>query len=561
MMDHHAFLLAAAGLLLAGCSDNELHKLDGSGLDRPSIVANPGHVDFGEVPFSETRTESVTLTNEGSQSLVLRDIQIEGPTSYTFTWPDPVDRLGPGEETDLLVSYAPLSASEDGRILVSSNDPVTPALPVPLSGSAAYGALVITPNPVEFGGVEVGDFTTEVATLANLGGDDLTVSTLGVLGEAFTLVDGPAPPFALGPGDEVALTLRFDGITEGVFEGTIYAESDTPVPQTTAELVGSSGVGDITGRICGPDGDGDSWVVGARVWVAGQFGGGDEFMVEDFTDDEGFFLLEQVPAGEWTVTVEKGSWSTTFDVTCGGGTTELAEPECLDPDSAHVAVVTGEYDHVAGILNGMGVDYDVYTGTNNTYLELLRDPELMSTYDIIFFNCGMSFSWLSYESEVVANLQAYVADGGSVYASDWAFGLVEASWPDILDLYGTDRVWDPSNWDGSGDLAPYVGYVLNVTADVIDTIMQGALGSATASITFDLDAWVVVEEAGSQGAPLLRGDVMVYNDDFSDTFAVPDVPLAVRGQPGGTVIYTSFHNEQQATSDMIKALEEIILSL
>ena len=42
---------------------------------------------------------------------------------------------------------------------------------------------------------------------------------------------------------------------------------------------------------------------------------------------------------------------------------------------------------------------------------------------------------------------------------------------------------------------------------------------------------------------------------------VSSAPLAVRFDKGGTALYTTFHNETQATIDMEKLLEEIILSL
>ncbi len=553
-------IMAWSGLhALSACTENNLGALKGTGEQRASLIPDPVAVDFGTVPFSEDRTEVVTLTNVGSQAVRIDGMRVDGASSFSFTWPDPIDLLPPGDETEVLVTYVPAATSEDGRLVVASTDPVHPELRVPLTGSVAYGALAWEPDPIDFGGMELGESVARDATLVNVGEDAVEVHNIGLLGGGYTLVDAPSTPFTLEPGAAAEVSLRFDAMAEGWFEGLIWADSDAPVAQVDAALEAGVGVGDVEGQICGPNGEG--WAVGARVWITGEDGTG-TWIAEDVTDEEGSFFLEQVRAGVHTVNVQKGSWTTDFEIEVrGGGTTELAEPECLDPGSAKVAVVTGEFDHVGTLLTDLGIDFDTYSGTNGDYLDLLEDAEMMSEYDIIFFNCGMSFGWLSDPEDVVANLRAYVADGGSVYASDWAYGIVEAAWPAAVDFIGTDRVWDPNNWDGSSDISPYLGAVTAVDADVVDSVMRGAIGSSTARVVFDLDAWVAIEAPGTSGAPLLTATVPVYNSDFSSTYQIQDVPLAVRSEPGGTVIYTAFHNDQQPTDDMVRALQEIILSL
>ncbi len=100
----------------------------------------------------------------------------------------------------------------------------------------------------------------------------------------------------------------------------------------------------VTGRICDPSG-GD-WVVGALVYVDADVDGdgtGDVY-VEDLTDVDGRFTLTGLPAGTWTVYVEKGSFATNFDVTLNGGMYELPDPECLLPPEIVVAAEAGDID-------------------------------------------------------------------------------------------------------------------------------------------------------------------------------------------------------------------------
>src|SRR5262245_18911886 len=101
------------------------------------------------------------------------------------------------------------------------------------------------------------------------------------------------------------------------------------------------------------------------------------------------------------------------------------------------------YDKIQDLLDDLGLDYDVIKGVSgNDHVQFLRDPSALAKYDLVFFNCGLSENWTQYREEVSANLENYVKNGGSVYASDWAFLLVERTWPDEIDFHGDDT----DNW-------------------------------------------------------------------------------------------------------------------
>ena len=80
------------------------------------------------------------------------------------------------------------------------------------------------------------------------------------------------------------------------------------------KIFGYSGAGDIIGRIC--DTAGDGWVVGATVWVSIDLDGDgvEDMNIEATTDGDGYFTLEEVPPGTHIIMVEKGSFSTSFQV-------------------------------------------------------------------------------------------------------------------------------------------------------------------------------------------------------------------------------------------------------
>jgi len=301
--------------------------------------------------------------------------------------------------------------------------------------------------------------------------------------------------------------------------------------------------GTIRGRICGPDGS--HWIVGAQVSV--DLGRGD--MASTLTDADGYFDLD-LPAGDWDVVVTKGSFSVTFPVTVvAGKTTDLPEDECIAQGDLRIAVIPGTFDHVETLLDDLGIQYDLVSAYGVS--SLLRDPSRLRAYDVLFFNCGMDDSWTWLDTaQVGQNLHDFVAGGGSIYASDWAYYTVEAAFPDMNTFYGDDT------YPGDAE----VGETGNVTAQILDPVTEQNFGSSTALINYDLPSWVVMTQT-NQGDVLLQGTVTVY--DYTRGTRTMTGPLASRMATagGGTVLYTTFHTEAQNTTDMERLLQEFILSL
>ena len=309
--------------------------------------------------------------------------------------------------------------------------------------------------------------------------------------------------------------------------------------------------GDVQGRICAPDGE--TWVSGATVYVDTEWG-----RLETTTDQDGFFKLEGVPVGNQIVEVEKGSFTTSISVTIAADEVlQLASSECVG--DVDIAVVTGSYDNIQSILERLNIPYDEIAGTWDMYgssttldvIDFLRDPARLAEYDIIFFNCGMDDMW-TLESDLMQNLQDYVGNGGSIYASDQAYYVLEGPFPDAADFVGNDNE----------QYSAYVGSMGHVEGSILNTSLKSALGKDFADINYDLESWASIEAAG-EAEVLIEGEFQWM--DWSAYDSGPNTtrgPLAVRHEYGdGVVLYTTFHNEPQLTDDMDNLLKEFVLSL
>ena len=347
---------------------------------------------------------------------------------------------------------------------------------------------------------------------------------------------------------------EYDLKGDGGLSGATDGEGD-PTGDGGDGEVGAPGTfdGGIRGRVCDPGG---GWVVGAYVYTTYDSTGDGEHdaRAEDETDVNGAYELTGIPVDrDYTVYAIKGSFEASFDVSVGSGMTEIPSDECmLEPPD--IAVVTGDYDHIEDIIGGMGFEYTEIDGqyTTGEYLTFLRNPAAMAEFDIIFFNCGAGMDWLYTDADLVrANIREFVANGGSIYASDWAYYYIEAPFPSFMDFYGADESY------GSAQ----VGAAGSVTGRVLDPAMEVIIGSAAADINFDLDMWVAMEAVSSDTEVLISADIPVWTTWSYETLS--NVPIAARFDYGeGRVLYTAFHNEHAATTlDMTDILEEIILSL
>ncbi|HEY1101599.1 MAG TPA: carboxypeptidase-like regulatory domain-containing protein, partial [Myxococcota bacterium] len=226
---------------------------------------------------------------------------------------------------------------------------------------------------------------------------------------------------------------------------TVSLGTTTTLPAVTCEPPAvPDEAGTVAGRVCAPDGE--TWLSGAEVYV--ELADGTRVAVT--TDADGRYTLINVPVGRQTVHVVKGSFTSNFQVDVyEDQTTTVPEDECtITPVGLRVAVVTGTYDHVEDVLTSIGVEADhidiyesFYGGFSNWVDQLLVPAGVLEQYDIVFLNCGLAdtkFFGQFRSQQAIDRLRTFVANGGSVYASDWAYNVVEAVWPDFIDFLGDE---------------------------------------------------------------------------------------------------------------------------
>lgn len=321
--------------------------------------------------------------------------------------------------------------------------------------------------------------------------------------------------------------------------------------------------GSISGRVCDPSGR--TWLQGATAYVNLVDEGGVVYETrQSVTDAEGRWSLTELPGDvEYDLFVQYGTDVLQHEPiwVASGDSVELEEPECFDPLSLEIAIVTGSYDNFDVVLTQLGfVNYTTIDGLDGATLSsFLGDPSALAEYDIIFFNGGHQEDGVIYDLENpenpvvaanVANIRAYVEAGGTVYGSDWAYDVVELAFPDQLNFVGADEVPNDAQ---RGD------YEL-VNAAISDANLASYLGKEYMEVQFDLPVWPPIESTSSSVSVHLTGTVP-YSDGMSE-YTLTAAPLLVSFNAGqGKVVFSTFRVVPNANDDLRNTLQYIMYNL
>ena len=210
-------------------------------------------------------------------------------------------------------------------------------------------------------------------------------------------------------------------------------------------------------------------------------------------DQNGVFTLE-APAGNRHLTIQSGDGSmfrTEMDVVVKENqTTAIASQPVSLTQVATLAYIPGVYDKIENIL----VDSLGYTATAITW-HTLDTLSTIAAYDAIFINCTSTSDMPADRVLSDQNLADYVANGGSLYLSDWAVGYLvgtATSSSDLCSIHPTGGFIADSLLctRKTGD----VGSIMNT--NITSASLQAYLNQTTINeIYYNLGAWEQINYA------------------------------------------------------------------
>ncbi|MCX7944366.1 MAG: choice-of-anchor D domain-containing protein [Deltaproteobacteria bacterium] len=187
-------------------SPNGYVTVKGEGKEGPScsLVVDPVELDMGSVMEGKTSSEkAVMLTNKGEIDCNITSfVKIQGPDSFKMTRPDFSNgaTIKPGQSLNVYFTYTPsIIGVEQSRWRLTSNDKVRPNQDVVLKGEGTKTlpcSIEATPNPIQFGLVQLGTSKVVSVTIKNVGNQNCLITGLKLdpnSSPTFTIGNFPIP--------------------------------------------------------------------------------------------------------------------------------------------------------------------------------------------------------------------------------------------------------------------------------------------------------------------------------------------------------------------------------
>jgi hypothetical protein len=115
-------------------------QLTGRGISAPNIEVTPASLDFGKVQINTTHDKTVTIKNTGTKVLYISSITISGSQAFTIV-SQSLTQVPEGEARNVTVRFSPTGELPyAGNLIISSDDPDTPSIQVPLTGEGTSQA-------------------------------------------------------------------------------------------------------------------------------------------------------------------------------------------------------------------------------------------------------------------------------------------------------------------------------------------------------------------------------------------------------------------------------------
>jgi hypothetical protein len=204
-----AFFLMAAG----ACTCAPTNQTTGSEGILEVDRAKTG-VDFGKIRLGDIKRVELTLFNRGRSRLKITSIE-RVSLAASFRIAQPPGEIAPDASAKLAVSFAPEEVgAAHGTLLIKTDSTELPEVSIALSGEGVETKIVITPEILDFGLVEVEARETRSITLRNDGviAEDVQVTSLAENSPHFAV--GPVPGdnnvIHLEPGSVADLPVAFN---------------------------------------------------------------------------------------------------------------------------------------------------------------------------------------------------------------------------------------------------------------------------------------------------------------------------------------------------------------
>ncbi len=192
------------------------------------LIVTPTSIDFGITTVARPFViDTVIIQNNSATNITISDKNVTGDvSSFSFEMNTKPITLAPNQTDTVVVKFMPPNLGrKNGVINIVSNDPIAPAIFIPMTGiGGEFPVITVIPTTINFGDLQKGQKKDTTITIKNDGSLDLIITSKTFVGTdkaLFSFVNDGNP-----------ITLRH-GETENVI---IRITGDFPVGDRNAKL-------------------------------------------------------------------------------------------------------------------------------------------------------------------------------------------------------------------------------------------------------------------------------------------------------------------------------------
>lgn len=207
--------------------NNEFYiNLIGEGISPQAEVSVTNNMDFGSVPVLSSINKNITITNNGSDNLVLDNIKLLG-TEF-FLSQNNCSIIAPHQQCVMTVKYTPKNFGvHTGILTFNTNDKKLPFYQIEITGKAIYkGAYLEAPNEYELAGLTGSE---RHLYLRNIGNEILNISNIIInydqYGSQIITDDVNDCLGELKPNQSCSIKFNISGHGSGLFDIIILSNS------------------------------------------------------------------------------------------------------------------------------------------------------------------------------------------------------------------------------------------------------------------------------------------------------------------------------------------------
>ena len=468
-----------------------------------SVSVTPPAVATIAVSLSAT---SVELGRTSQATAVLRDRANNVLSGRTVTW----------------TSSSPATASVSGSGLITALAVGTTSVTATSEGMSGAATLTVIPRPVNTVTV-----TLAPASLVSGTNGQATFVARDVDNNVLT---GRAAAWS-SSNPQVATVNATSGVVTAVAVGqaNIVATVETKSGSALLTVTPVIGFGTVTGVVTAANGVtpiGDALVDVETAPGLASFARASA-PPSTRTAADGTYSLSNVPSGPQVLVITRGAFQAKVNVFVQTNQA-VAAPKAVLKSTGKLAFVRGAFDSIEDIVRDV-----LGNPIEEIQASQLASSAVTSAYRMIFLNCGLDTDPVFDNPAVVTNLRAFLQNGGTIYASDWAAEYVNKLFPAFtFELTGDEQ---------------------STTGTIVDASLQTFVGKTAVAIVYDLDSWANLLTVPANATVLVRASYTAGGVQQTNQPIAISIP-----QGSGRLVFTTFHNEAGATADQVAVLRHFI---